>query len=155
MRRFEKIYEDAILPTRATTGSAGYDFHIYSKDTVYIMPGQMVVFETGIKAYMKPDEVLMLFIRSSAAIKRGLMLANNVAIIDYDYADNPENDGHIKIAIINMSKETQYLKPMERIAQGIFVKYYITDDDNAQNERMGGIGSTSTAGVYTELKEAA
>ena len=91
---------------------------------------------------MNYDEYLAIHIRSSMAIKRHLMLVNSTGIIDSDYYNNEENEGHILIALINMGKEEVQLEKGERVAQGIFSKYLIATDDDATGIRTGGIGST-------------
>ena len=129
------------LPVRADAKSAGYDF--YSKESYILAPNQTKVFWTDVKAYMLPDEVLMLFVRSSIGIKKGLSLANGTGIIDASYYNNPNNDGNIGIALHNYSKKPVVIKEGERIAQGIFTKYLVTDRDTTLNEeRSGGIGSS-------------
>lgn len=128
------------LPERKTARSAGYD--LAAAADVVLEPGKVVLVPTGLKAYMEPDEVLLLTIRSSLAVKRNLMLANSVGVVDADYADNPENEGHIQVAMINMGDAPVCLKKGERVAQGIFVKYLTTQDDQAVGERTGGFGST-------------
>ena len=133
------------LPIRKTKYSAGYD--IESAEDVVIpsfKKGMAPTFvKTGIKAYMEDDEVLLLYNRSSNSKKKGLILANSVGVIDKDYYGNPDNDGHIMLAFYNVKEEDTVIKKGEAIGQAIFQKYLITDDDNAQGERMGGFGSTS------------
>ena len=102
----------------------------------------VTVVPTGLKAYMELNEYLSIFIRSSLAFKKGLMLANSTGIIDCDYYNNPDNEGHIMIAYYNTKDVSYTIKKGERIAQGIFMKYLTTDDDDASGIRMGGIGST-------------
>lgn len=131
---------DTKLPERSTKFSAGYDFK--SLEDFDIEPNQVHIFKTGVKAKMDEDDVLLIFIRSSLAIKKGLQLANNVAVIDADYFSNPDNDGHIMIAIKNTSNEIVPIKKGDKIAQGMFTKYEITIDDKSSNERTGGTGST-------------
>ena len=133
--------EDTILPQRGTKKSAGYDF--YSTSDVVILPGEKVLIWTDIKVYMQDDEALKLFIRSSIGIKRSLVLANQTGIIDADYYNNPDNDGNIGICIRNMGTEFQVIKKGEAIAQCMFSKYLISDNCNTDNERTGGIGSTT------------
>lgn len=128
------------LPERKTARSAGYD--LAAAADVVLEPGQVVLVPTGLKAYMEPDEVLLLTIRSSLAVKRGLMLANGVGVIDADYADNPDNEGHIQVAMVNLGSAPVHLAKGERVAQGIFVKYLTTSDDQAAGARLGGFGST-------------
>lgn len=140
-RGFEKLEEKGIIPKRSTTNSAGYDFAI--PEDVIILPGEVKEINTYIRAYMKDDEFLAIFIRSSMGIKKGLRLANQVGIIDSDYYNNPDNGGHIRIAIKNESREKVELEAGERIAQGIFLNFLKTKDDNVKSKRQGGIGSTN------------
>lgn len=144
MIKFEKCkgYEDiATIPKRATKGSAGYDF--YNTDKEIIIPAHGTIkIATGIKAYMDDDIVLMLYVRSSVGIKQNIVLANGTGIIDSSYVDNINNEGNIIMALYNMSDKDQIIKPYERVMQGVFVKYYTTEDDNVTEERTGGIGST-------------
>lgn len=147
MRKFEicEGYENkATLPKRGTKYSAGYDFYTANESLIEIGAGETATIPTGIKAYMNSDEVLLLHVRSSVGIKRNLVLANTVAVIDSDYVDNPSNEGEIILALHNIGRYPQTVYPRERIAQGIFMKYLITDDDNASGERKGGIGSTNS-----------
>lgn len=132
--------EDVKLPERSTKFSAGYDFK--SLEDYDLKPNEMHIFKTGVKACMDDDDVLLIFIRSSLAIKKGLQLANNVAVIDADYFSNENNDGHIMIALKNTSSDIVSIKKYDKIAQGMFTKYEITIDDNATTSRTGGTGST-------------
>ena len=91
---------------------------------------------------MESDEVLKIYVRSSMPMKKNITLANNVGIIDSDYYENPDNDGHIMIQVMNFGNEDVLIKKDERIAQGIFLKYLLADDDNTTNSRFGGFGST-------------
>ena len=130
------------LPTRKTTESAGYD--IECAEAVTLEPNQVVLVPTGLKAFMAYDEYLAIHIRSSMAIKRHLALVNSTGIIDSDYYNNEDNEGHIMIALLNFGNEPVTLEKGERVAQGIFSKYLITNDDDATGVRTGGIGSTGT-----------
>lgn len=150
MRGFEVVADkyrkhpnvDIQLPTRATQHSAGYDF--YSPVTAVINPNEQVIIWTDVKAYMQPDEVLLILPRSSIGIKRGLILANTIGVIDSDYYNNPENDGNIAICLKNLNPhQTVVIEKGEKIAQGIFVKYLLVDNDNTTVKRKGGIGSTN------------
>jgi dUTP pyrophosphatase len=133
---------DISLPKRGTKYSAGYD--IESCEDVVINPKEVVVVKTGVKAYMKDDEVLQIYPRSSLGFKKHLMLANTVGIIDSDYFENEKNDGHIMIGLYNYGNEVQTISKHERIAQGIFSKYLVCEDEEEINTiRKGGIGSTN------------
>ena len=132
--------DSIILPKRQTKNSAGYDFYV-AKDTL-VKAKSITLIPTGVKAYMESDEVLKIYVRSSMPMKKNITLANNVGIIDSDYFENPDNDGHIMIQVINFSDTDLVIKKDERIAQGIFLKYLIADDDNTNTTRSGGFGST-------------
>lgn len=159
MRKFEKVsydklkrvldismddYEDIILPRRATVKSAGYDFYFLTD--LVIEPGEIKLVPTGIKASMEDDEVLMLFVRSSMGFKYNIRLCNQVGIIDADYYNNDDNEGHIFVKIQNEGDETRFFKKGDRFVQGLFVKYLCTDADSVTSERTGGIGSTNKEG---------
>ena len=98
---------------------------------------------TGIKCEMSDDFYLELSVRSSCPLKHWLILANGVGIIDADYYNNPDNEGHIYFQIINLSPFDIILKKGDTIGQGILKRYYTTEDDAATGERIGGFGSTT------------
>ena len=138
----EKEYNEVTLPHRATSNSAGYDFHIL-KDTV-LKPGEIKKIPTAIKTQMNNDEVLMIYIRSSLGFKYNLRLCNQTGIIDSDYYNNENNEGHIFIAIQNEGTNYINLKTGDRFAQAIFMKYLTADDEEEINtSRTGGMGSTN------------
>ncbi len=147
MRGFEKIsaYVDREfpLPRRQTSRSAGYD--IYLPEAVTLPAHTQMMVPTGLKAYMQDNEYLGIHIRSSMAVKRHLRLVNNEGIVDADYYNNPDNEGHLMLALYNDSDEDITLPKGERVAQGIFYQYLTTDDDAVapKKERSGGFGSTS------------
>ena len=127
------------MPERGTFLSAGYDLR--ALDGVSIPPRKTAKVSTGLKAYMMGDEVLMIYPRSSMGIKKGVNLANGVAVIDSDYYGNRDNDGHIIICLYNMTDEEKGIEAGERIAQGVFTKYK-TCGDLPERIRTGGTGST-------------
>ena len=149
VRGFEiaKGFEDKEinLPIRKTKYSAGYDIEA-AEDTIVpaFKPGMNpTLIKTGLKAYMQDGEYLMLCNRSSNPKKKGLVLANSVGIIDKDYYENPENDGHFMFSFFNIKDEDIVIKKGEAIGQAIFQTYLTTDNDKAEGERIGGFGSTS------------
>lgn len=145
-RGFEIVtaYEDQgiELPLRGTASSAGYD--LAAAEEALIPPGEMVMVPTGLKAYMEPDEVLYIHIRSSMAVKNKLVMMNSVGVVDADYYNNPGNEGHIYLALWNRGSEPVEIAKGERLAQGIFMKYLTVDGDTAGEggDRQGGFGST-------------
>lgn len=146
MRKFEVvtkyINEDISIPVRGSKSSAGYDLASIS-DTV-INPGEIKLINTGLKVLLPEDEVLLVFPRSSLGLKKGLMLSNSVGVIDSDYYNNDNNEGHIMIPLYNFSQNVVTVEKGERVAQGIFIKYFTTTDDSVINDRTGGFGSTGT-----------
>lgn len=129
------------LPTRGDSRSAGYDF--YSNETVTLQPKQSHLFWTDVKSYMLDNEVLSIHVRSSIGTKKDLMLKNTTGIIDSSYYENPSNDGNIGICLVNMGDKIQKIEKGERIAQGVFTKYLIVDEDTClKSERTGGFGSS-------------
>lgn len=99
---------------------------------------------TGLKAYMQEDEYLQIINRSSNPLKRFLALPNSVGIIDQDYYNNAQNEGHIYVQMLNFGLLEQRIEKGERIAQGIFTTFLKTDEDTGgEKERMGGFGSSN------------
>ena len=98
---------------------------------------------TGMKCKLDPGTYLELSVRSSSPLKYWLFLANGVGIIDADYYNNPDNEGHIYFQMINLSPFPIKIKKGEAIGQGIIHMYGCTEDDNAWGERLGGFGSTT------------
>lgn len=135
----------ATLPTRSTARSAGYDLYYAGHDMVLYPADErqtVCYMPTGIKAYMLCDEFLMITIRSSLGMK-GISLANGVGIVDADYYNNPDNEGHIGILLVNNSQYRYPINHGDRIAQAIFVPYGLADNDlPASTSRTGGCGST-------------
>lgn len=128
------------LPKRSTAKSAGYDF--INPEKIELEPHKIYYVKTGVKADMEKDEFLMLCNRSSNPKKKNLVLINGVGIIDKDFYNNPDNEGEIAFAFMNISNETVVIEAGEKLGQGIFCKYGITNNDNAEGERLGGFGST-------------
>ena len=136
--------KDINIPIRKTKHAAGYDFECAEDITIPSFKKGMnpSFIPTGIKAYMKDDEVLYIYNRSSNPKKKGIILANSVGVIDKDYYRNPENDGHIMFAVYNIKDEDITIKKGEAIGQGVFMKYLTIDNDIADGTRTGGFGST-------------
>ncbi|WP_179395842.1 dUTP diphosphatase [Lacticaseibacillus absianus] len=159
------------LPERQTKNAAGYDFFAredfvlksiwrydfirlfrliknehplteqdFKRATKSLKP---LLVPTGIKAYMQPNEVLILANRSSNPLKRGLVIPNGIGVIDADYYDNPANEGEIFIQMVNWSPRDVVITKGERIGQGIFMPYLLADGDASRGAtRTGGFGST-------------
>lgn len=136
-------YEDIKIPKRATSGSAGYDF--FAINDIEIPAGTTLKIPTGIKAKIDNGKVLKIYPRSGLGFKYMLQLVNQTGIIDEDYYNNANNEGHIWIKLYNgdVEKRTVTIKKGEAVAQGIIEQYFLVEDDNADGVRNGGFGSTT------------
>lgn len=175
MIKFERVSRcpDAVVPTRKTAHSAGYDLtvaedicvppmvnHIKTLDSQYTsyistldlkevatltknLGAKPTLVSTGVKCQLDPGYYLELSLRSSTPLKYWLVMANSVGIIDADYYNNPDNEGEIFLQLINLSPFNIQLHKGDVIGQGIIKKYEVTDNDTATGERLGGFGSTS------------
>lgn len=149
IRGFEiaKGFEDKgiNIPERKTMCSAAYDLEAADDIIVpsYKKGMKATLIPTGLKAYMQPDEVLYLYAKSSGFNKKGIMLSNNVGVVDSDYYENEDNDGHIMLSVINLKEEDLVIKKGDAVGQAMFAKYLKADDDNSTEIRKGGFGSTS------------
>lgn len=130
------------LPVRATKGSAGFD--IFSTVDFTLAPGESVKVPTGVRVRIREDWVFMIFPRSGLGFKYRLQLDNSVGIIDSDYFFS-DNEGHMFVKVTNDSRssKTVTVKRGEAFAQGVFLQYGITEDDEADAVRNGGFGSTT------------
>ena len=134
-------YGELKLPRRGTSGSAGYDF--YSPLDFTLAPGEIIKIPTGMRARIDEGWVLTLYPRSGQGFKYRLQLYNTVGVIDSDYF-GATNEGHIHVKIVNANQEgkTLTVKKGEAFAQGIFLPFGVTVDDDASDVRTGGFGST-------------
>ena len=103
-----------------------------------------VLVPTGIKSYMQEDEYLQLANRSSNPLKHFLVLPNGVGVVDSDYYNNPDNEGHIYFQLLNFGLFDKEIQKGDRIGQGIFHSFLKADEDDVEeaNERTGGFGSS-------------
>ena len=140
----EYIDKGINLPVRKTKHSAAYDIEAAEEVVLPSFQKGMkpTLIPTGLKAYMQSDEVLLIVPRSSGPKKQGISFPHNVGVIDSDYYNNPDNEGHIFVQCINLKDEDVVIKKGEAVAQAIFQKYLTVDDDNAEGMRTGGFGST-------------
>ena len=149
MRDFEKIsfeqfskdvkpdkalYESYSLPRRDSKATAGYDFYLL--EDIELKPDEIIKLPTGVKAHYEDDEVLFLIIRSSMGFKYSIKLVNQVGVIDADYYNNKDNEGHIFVKIQNEGTDTVKFNAGDHLAQGIFLNFLKTDSDkNIELER--------------------
>lgn len=168
--QIKSIYKGIKLPTRASSGSAGYDF--YLPLGISIAQGCSVVIPTGIRCKMSDKLCLNIIPKSGLGFKYRVMIGNTIGLIDSDYYDS-DNEGHIMVKIVNdgyspshrtihYEKFSDYeltvvkenVKPTakdkvvlkleqgNKFCQGVFLPYFITIQDNVRDTRNGGFGST-------------
>ncbi|MDD5901712.1 MAG: deoxyuridine 5'-triphosphate nucleotidohydrolase [Lachnospiraceae bacterium] len=137
----KKLYDEIKLPQRATGGSAGYDF--FAPYDLNFPPNRTNKIPTGIRVKMNDDYVLMCFPRSGLGFKYRMRLDNTVGVVDSDYYGS-NNEGHIFLKMTNETLDGKELKihQGDAFAQGVFLQYGITVDDEADGIRNGGFGST-------------
>jgi len=137
----KESYLEYNLPRRSTNKSAGYDF--FAICDFCIKPGEIKKIPTGIKASMLDDEMLLLFVRSSMGFKYNVRMCNQVGVIDSDYYNNPDNEGHMWVALQNEGDNDYIINKGDKYLQGVFTKFLIVDNEEENNNlRKGGLGST-------------
>ena len=112
-----------------------YDF--YSPENFEVKPREIYMLKTGVSAKMHDNEGLILNIRSSMG-KKHIMLSNISGWIDCDFFPN-----EIGLLFYNYGDEIWKVQKNDRVAQGMFINFLTTDDDNTTQERTGGWGSTN------------
>ncbi len=127
------------LPRRATAGSAGYDF--FAPRAFSLAPGETIKIPTGVRARIADGWVLMLVPRSGLGFRYRVQLNNTGGIVDADYF-GAKNEGHIFIKLVNAGERPLSVAAGEAFAQGVFVPFGLTEDDDASAVRTGGFGST-------------
>ena len=139
--RFKKLSTTAGIPSRGSEKAAGYDLYIDSLEPTVIQPYETKMVGTGIAIELPENTFGAIYPRSGLSTKQGIVLANNVAVIDEDYR------GEIKLPLYNRSNEPVILNPKERVAQLVVTPYIPVElekvDELTDTERgSGGFGST-------------
>jgi dUTP pyrophosphatase len=138
--RITRLREDVPLPGYQTAGAAGFD--IAAAADVAIEPGQVTLVPTGLVIEVPPEMFLAVFARSSTPLKRGLIVANGVGVVDSDYC-GPADE--VKIQVLNVTTSTVVVRAGDRIAQGIFLpatRVVWDEAELAKAASRGGFGST-------------
>ena len=128
------------LPRYETAGAAGFD--LAARTDLTIAPGEVALVPTGLVVEVPPSHFLGIFARSSTPLKRGLMVANGVGIVDPDYC-GPRDE--IKIEVFNFTQAPVAVRRGDRLAQGVILPYvraeWIETGEPTQRTR-GGFGAT-------------
>ena len=135
----KRIDKDLPLPTYATAGSVGFD--LFCREDTEVAPRTIVLIPGNVIVHIPQGYMLMLALRSSTPVRKGLLIPNGVGIIDQDYCGEGDE---LKIQVLNFREEAVLVKRGERIAQGIFVPiaratWHEVDE---MGEGRGGFGST-------------
>lgn len=127
------------LPARETPGAAGFD--LAASADITIAPRSIVLVPTGLIIRVPDGYFLAIFARSSTPLKRGLIVANGVGVIDSDYS-GPEDE--IKVQVYNLTDAPVDVKKGDRLAQGIFMQYAAPEWEEGEpsDKTRGGFGST-------------
>lgn len=142
LEEIQEIYENIKLPSRASIGSAGYDF--FTPIAVTLNAGEQILLPTGVRVKIENGWFLGMMPKSGLGFKYRLQLDNTFGVIDSDYYYS-DNEGHIFVKLTNDSRTEKKLelKAGASICQGIFLPFGITLSDHATSIRNGGLGSTS------------
>jgi len=131
------------LPEYQTPGAAGFD--LAASGDVDVPPHGIALVPTGLVIRVPEGHFLGIFARSSTPLKRGLMVANGVGVIDEDYCGATDE---VKIQVLNFTAQAVQVRKGDRIAQGLFIpvsraEWRETAGDLREGSR-GGFGATGS-----------
>jgi dUTP pyrophosphatase len=138
--RLKRLDSTVPLPAYGTADAAGFD--LAASADVRVMPGQIVLVPTGLVIEVPPGYFLAIFARSSTPLKRGLLVANGVGVVDPDYAGP---DDEVRIQVLNVTQEDVLIRRGDRLAQGIVLpapRIQWLEVDEMRRESRGGFGAT-------------
>ena len=139
---FKKLDPRAVIPSRATVGSAGLDLCACLEAPVVLAPGEIKMIPIGITAEPDSDDIaLLIYPRSGLSSRYGVSLANCVGVVDSDYR------GEICVGLTNHGTKPFVIEPQTRIAQLIVMPVLplpiLEVDDLSDTERgEKGFGSS-------------
>jgi dUTP pyrophosphatase len=137
-----RLDPSVLVPSYATPGSAGFD--LAASVDMSVAPGEVALVPTGLVIEVPAGHFLGIFARSSTPLKRGLMVANGVGVVDSDYC-GPNDE--IKIEVLNFTSAPVDIRRGDRLAQGIIVPFVKAEWDErsaAARPTRGGFGATGT-----------
>lgn len=137
--RIHRLNPAVSLPSYATPGAAGFD--LASSSDMVVAPGEVALVPTGLVIEVPAGHLLGIFARSSTPLKRGLMVANGVGIVDSDYC-GPADE--IKIEVLNFTNAPVAIRAGDRLAQGVILRFIHVEWDERPPARptRGGFGTT-------------
>src|SRR5262245_40184015 len=139
--RIRRLHASVPLPEYQTDGAAGFD--LAASEDVIVAPSSIALVPTGLVIQVPPGHFLGIFARSSTPLKRGLMVANGVGVVDRDYC-GPSDE--IRIQVLNFTPQPVHVKKGDRLAQGLFLpvtqaRWEESAEDLREGSR-GGFGAT-------------
>jgi dUTP pyrophosphatase len=138
--RIKRLSADVSLPRYESDGAVAFD--LAAATGVTVAPGQVALVPTGLVIEVPPGMFLGIFARSSTPLKRGLMVANGVGVVDQDYC-GPQDE--VKVAVLNFTSAAVHVAPGDRIAQGMLLpvnRVSWQEVEGIRDESRGGFGST-------------
>ena len=142
--KYKVLDPRAQAPAYATAGAAAADLCALLDAPLTLAPMERALIPTGLAIELPgAGTVALVYARSGLAIKHGLCMANGVGVIDADYYNNPDNEGHIMFQFVNFGVTDVTIKKGERIGQGIFLPFLKADQDETMSTRAGGFGSSN------------
>jgi dUTP pyrophosphatase len=139
--RIHRLHPDVPLPRYETAGAAGFD--LAASEDVVVPPGGLALVPTGLVIEVPPGHFLGIFARSSTPLRRGLMVANGVGVIDQDYC-GPTDE--VKVQVLNFTQAPVTVARGDRIAQGLFIPVaraaWQEETGDLRDASRGGFGAT-------------
>ena len=142
--KIKKVRENAVVPQRATDGSAGADLCACIDEPITINPGDLAKVPTGIAIALPSANMgAFLFARSGLGVKHGICLSNGVGVVDSDYR------GEVVVALHNDTNDPQTYHNGDRIAQLVIMPYLpvVFDEVDKLDETERGEGGFGHTGV--------
>ena len=128
------------LPGYGTNEAAGFD--LASAHDLVVGPRQIVLVRTGLVIEVPTGYFLAIFARSSTPLKRGLIVANGVGVIDPDYS-GPNDE--VMIQVMNVTDSEVRISRGDRLAQGIVLpapRVAWEEVSEIRETTRGGFGAT-------------
>src|SRR6185436_13801672 len=138
--RIKRLGADVPLPRYETAAAAGFD--LAASADVDVPAGEVRLVPTGLVIQVPDQMFLGIFARSSTPLKRGLMVANGVGVVDPDYCGATDE---VKIAVLNFTNRPVTVRAGDRLAQGILLpvtRVAWEEVESVSQESRGGFGTT-------------
>ena len=139
--RISRLDPSVALPQYQTPGAAGFD--LAASADVIVAPGTIALIPTGLVIQVPSGHFLGIFARSSTPLKKGLMVANGVGVVDEDYC-GPADE--VKIQVLNFTAEPVQVRRGDRIAQGLIIAVaraeWQEESGDLRPGSRGGFGAT-------------